>query len=471
MQNMPDEEIDELFRKAAQFEPDYEPHFWDSMQEKLDNALAEEFVRRKLLWLTLAEGLFIILICLLFIIPIGGKTENLQSNVTEVGVDSNTTTTTQSSENRINKAEKNGFQTDATREHNQEDLKKSNPIINSGKENFDVDNQNTSKPQLLKIEKSKPEFSENNVEKDRQKTEKDKTLKTVQTSKEKLINGGVLNKPLIKDTLQKPTYYPKKQSSIIQENSVIKEEKVLSRQLVVLKPILSRFPKIRQDSLKKIETASIVIYKDTTAAKPLHHKPERLLSHFSIGLAVAPDLSSIGFRNLKSPGKNGGILISYSLSPRWSITSGFIYAKKIYSALPEDYHSGWAWLQQVNVTDINVNCTVLDIPLNVQYKFLLRPRHSFYLGTGISSYFMEEEDYSYKYIQNNQPKTRDWYFNNENEHLLGVANFALGYEKILTRRWSLQTEAFFKQPLTDIGVAQVRLNSMGLFFIARYRFP
>jgi hypothetical protein len=75
---------------------------------------------------------------------------------------------------------------------------------------------------------------------------------------------------------------------------------------------------------------------------------------------------------------------------------------------------------------------------------------------------MLKEYYKFTY---NRPNTRypdDYALVNENQHWLSVLNFQANYERKLTPRLSLSMQPYIKIPITKIGFAQVKLESLGM---------
>jgi hypothetical protein len=74
-----------------------------------------------------------------------------------------------------------------------------------------------------------------------------------------------------------------------------------------------------------------------------------------------------------------GVLLSYSLSRKLSLSTGIIRSAKIYDARMEDYSPPpGQWTYYVKPVEIKASCTVLDIPLNLRYNLLMKNNHTVY---------------------------------------------------------------------------------------------
>jgi len=181
---------------------------------------------------------------------------------------------------------------------------------------------------------------------------------------------------------------------------------------------------------------------------------------FSVGLMLGPVFNVAPSLEYGKFGLDGGILVNYHINNRWSFTSGAIYSDKPYGGTRKDYGIVKTWSYPMNtVKRIDANCRVLDVPININYTFMDRPKYSLTATVGLSSYFMLKEEYTYK-----RDYMPDWEksLSNENQHYLSVLNLAFTYQLPLNSHMSLGIQPFAKVPLGDIGYGQVKLYSTGV---------
>jgi len=221
---------------------------------------------------------------------------------------------------------------------------------------------------------------------------------------------------------------------------------------------------------KNAETKLPVIDSLESKSKELSEKSKTIPNFFSLKLSVSPDFSSIKFFDPDKPGMNYGILVGYSFSKRWSVFTGVIASRKIYSSteIDEPYTSSGGY--DYPVSKLDGDCRVLDIPLNVYYSFYQGRTLSFSAGLGVSSYLMLEEDYIY-HVDN--PYGSNVYSNsveNKNNEWLKVLNISFIMQKKLSNQFSLEVEPFLKAPLAGVGEGKVLLVSMGASVNLRYDF-
>ena len=178
---------------------------------------------------------------------------------------------------------------------------------------------------------------------------------------------------------------------------------------------------------------------------------------------AAPDISTAKPSKSSKISSNLGMLATYAFSPKFSLTSGAIYAKKYYNSAgtaPQDnpYAAAQDW-------EVDADCNVLDIPLNVNYKLLNKKRLSVSVNTGLSSYFMLKE--KYEFITGapgagQQVSTLE--VQNQNKHLFGIANVSVSFDHRINESFSVGVQPFAKLPLTGIGNGNVDLKSVGVSF-------
>ncbi|MFD0763681.1 outer membrane beta-barrel protein [Mucilaginibacter lutimaris] len=181
---------------------------------------------------------------------------------------------------------------------------------------------------------------------------------------------------------------------------------------------------------------------------------------FSLSFIASPDINSTkGFADNKV-GTNAGVLLTMGVSRKWSITTGAIYADKPYMTDFANYATAYKFT--TNPVSVTASCTVLDIPINLGYQLYNNGRNKLSLGTGLSSYFMLREDYTYNYAGPYPGGPTSYNIRNQNKHILGVLNLNATYQREISSKFGVGVQPYFKVPLTGIGYGQVNLKSAGV---------
>lgn len=181
---------------------------------------------------------------------------------------------------------------------------------------------------------------------------------------------------------------------------------------------------------------------------------------FSISVLAASDANAVNSFGHSQTGTNYGVQLSLKLTRKLTVSTGASYAIKPYSTSLGSYSS--AYPQSVYTTNIQANCKVLDIPLNLSYQLYSKGNNAISLGSGLSSYFMLRENYRYDYTQESGLDPKYIEIKNQNKHLFGVLNINANYQRRINSRFSAVVQPYMKLPLTGIGNGKVDLKSTGV---------
>ena len=184
-------------------------------------------------------------------------------------------------------------------------------------------------------------------------------------------------------------------------------------------------------------------------------------SRFVLSILAAPDLTSVQKSGQSSLSGGFGIEATVILTKKLSVTTGASYAKKIYDSDFNLYNPNTDYVFSIKPTNIHANCDVIDIPINLNYKVFNGRRNSISVSTGLSSYLMLKEKYSYSYNGAYQGP-ENFEVRNENQHYLGVANVGVEFQHKINNNLSISAKPFMKIPLTDIGYGNSKLSSTGV---------
>ncbi|MEO6149963.1 MAG: hypothetical protein ABIN95_13155 [Mucilaginibacter sp.] len=232
--------------------------------------------------------------------------------------------------------------------------------------------------------------------------------------------------------------------------------KIANQPLVVAPTVKTGGPTI--DSISKqpeviaaIEPATETSTKQNLKIKQPEWKPRPV---FTLSVLAAPDVNGVNSLQNGRGGSNFGVMFSVGLGKKFTVSTGALYGYKPYISGAQSYTNGY---KNYNVQSVTADCRVLDIPLNIDYKLYSKQRNSISVGTGISSYLMLNEKYTFN---NAAAPTID--ISNQNKHLFGVLNLQATYTRQLNSRFGVSLQPFLKLPLTNIGYGAVKLRSAGV---------
>ena len=193
------------------------------------------------------------------------------------------------------------------------------------------------------------------------------------------------------------------------------------------------------------------------------------LSKFGLRFVVSPDLNSIENLGKLALGGSVGLLFEYRISKKLSIQTGMIYSNKSYVGSFDDYHnwSDWKNYHPSKPTEVDGGCKVFDVPINLRLNLFQKPKQTWFISSGISSYLMINERYTYNYSWA-PSRTSNW--SDNSKYYFSVLNFSVGLERQISTRFSFQIEPYLKTPLKNVGRGGVNLYSSGLLFSTKYSF-
>lgn len=192
---------------------------------------------------------------------------------------------------------------------------------------------------------------------------------------------------------------------------------------------------------------------------------------FSYSILAGIDKSTVKYTHDDHPGYNLGIEIGYHFNRHWSVQTGAVYTQKKYTVSGSDFNPPkGSWASYYHFDQIDGYCRMWEIPLLVRYQPGTERKPSrFAFSTGLSSYFMTRENYTYYYQYNGQALSRTNNYPSSDTHLLSVWHLSAEYSSPLSKKWSLGIEPYAKLPLGGVGFGQIRLSSFGINLILRHK--
>ncbi|HEY0068233.1 MAG TPA: outer membrane beta-barrel protein [Flavisolibacter sp.] len=260
-------------------------------------------------------------------------------------------------------------------------------------------------------------------------------------------------------TGQEGTPPPATTAAVTKENAVSALEKYPSADTAAVQGQ----PK---EAITEQHTASTPIAPDSvTAAVATNEKgAKKKDKRFYLGLLAAGDATTIRFQKVDHMGTGYGALAGYELNSKWSIEAGVLSVKKEYYTDGRHFNTSKIYVpQNTQITSVEGNCRMIEIPVAVKYNFG-SGRNSWFGTAGISSYLMKAEHYSYMYYYplTGQSVERYRSYSNSSNHFIASALLSGGYQFRLGRHSTFRLEPYVKVPLKGLGIGSLPLFSTGL---------
>ncbi|MDB5201540.1 MAG: hypothetical protein JWQ27_949 [Ferruginibacter sp.] len=202
--------------------------------------------------------------------------------------------------------------------------------------------------------------------------------------------------------------------------------------------------------------------KDSSKTITAKEKAKRSASIFA-GVIGGPDVSSIKGQRAEKMGWTLGIVAGMSWKKHWQIETGALMTQKYYGTNGEYF--GRSKLTIPATTKIEYAegyCRMLEIPLNIQYKFLLRQHGYFFGGTGLSSYIMQKEHYTFDVVRYGNRYPYEASYSKTSHYLFAALNLNIGYAYKFGKSFEARIQPYFKIPMANIGIGSLPIKSTGL---------
>jgi len=214
---------------------------------------------------------------------------------------------------------------------------------------------------------------------------------------------------------------------------------------------------------------SLPVVKITESPEPpKQEKVWDLSPKFAIRVGYSPDLSSVGLDNFSKPGSAFSVLAEYALVPKLYIQAGIARSEKVYFANANEYEWPENWKMGPKAISTDATCKIIEIPLNLRYDLVQKDRFRIFAGAGSSSYYMQKENYIYNYPPNT--KYIKWYDYETKTgwFWLSHINASAGFERRITNKLSILAEPYVKIPVKKVGYGKVNLFTAGMWISLRY---
>ncbi|NIJ55555.1 hypothetical protein [Dyadobacter arcticus] len=226
---------------------------------------------------------------------------------------------------------------------------------------------------------------------------------------------------------------------------------------------------------KKLNWQNAIDFPGVTApiieSKPENAKPEEdsLLNvpKWAIRVGYSPDLTTVGFKNFTKPGSAFSLLLEYGITKRLYVQTGVVRSVKDYTAAAGEY-TFKKYVTYVNTPNaVDGICTMIEIPIGIRYDVAQNAHSRWFAGTGFSSYYAQKERYDYHYEKYVRGQVHSWE-GKTGWYWLSHLNASVGYERTITKKLSILAEPYIRIPIKGVGWGKVNLVTTGMWISLRY---
>lgn len=181
---------------------------------------------------------------------------------------------------------------------------------------------------------------------------------------------------------------------------------------------------------------------------------------YALSFVAAPDVNGVGGLQNGRVGTNAGLIFSARFADKITLSSGLMYSSKPYMTNFEGYHTNYQFSQ--TPSSVLADCRMLDIPINLGYDIYHRHRNTFSVGTGISSYIMLHQNYTFQYAGQYPAGPSSYNVPGVSKYYFGILNLNASYTRRMNSAVSFTVQPYLKLPLANVGYSQVRLQTAGI---------
>lgn len=218
---------------------------------------------------------------------------------------------------------------------------------------------------------------------------------------------------------------------------------------------------LQNDALLQKNKDSLAFNKKATTK--ITEKNKKGQRGFYISILGAADVSTIKMQTIEHIGFSAGVLLAYQFNRKWAIEGGMFWNKKQYYSKGEYFDKSKTNIPSyVQIIDMDGNCNMFEIPVNVRYNFSYKKSGVFFATAGLSSYLMKKENYAYSAEAYGNYYDGKKSYSNSGNNWLSILNVSAGYEYKLGKIGSLRAEPYIKLPLKGVGIGNLPISSVGL---------
>lgn len=185
---------------------------------------------------------------------------------------------------------------------------------------------------------------------------------------------------------------------------------------------------------------------------------------FYLQALVAADITTVQYQKITGIGNSAGLLVGYQFNKRWHVEGGALWEKKAYYTKGEYFDtSKLGYLASHKIYAVDGNCYMITIPLSARYNLAVKERSKWFLTAGIAAYLMNKENYDIKYDYYGQERERNYSYYDAPKSWFATIKLSAGYEHSFWKTFNFRVEPYIRIPATGVGTGKLSLQSAGIF--------
>jgi len=182
---------------------------------------------------------------------------------------------------------------------------------------------------------------------------------------------------------------------------------------------------------------------------------------YTLSILASQELNGVGSLQQASGGIDAGLLFSAGLVKKFTITTGLHYSLKPYTLPFNEYHTTYKFKNSPQT--VSADCRIIDIPINIDYQVYNKYRNKITVGTGLSSYIMMHESYTYDYGSSGVLYGPSYYaVKTRGKYYFSIMNLEASYQRQVSSKFGVSLQPYLKIPLSNIGYSQIKVETFGV---------
>ena len=227
--------------------------------------------------------------------------------------------------------------------------------------------------------------------------------------------------------------------------------------------------KKKEASVIKEQPAAVVAADTKIATTATKQQKNKKLppAKFYLSLLGGPDASRVKSENVKHIGFSAGAGIGYNINKHFAVEAAALYSEKHYKTAYKDFNNSKTnWSSYDIIRELDGVCKMIEIPVTGRYNFNILHNNRFFAAAGLSSYIMKKESYSYDYTYSTNPNARVYHdsksYSNSSKNWLSVLQLSAGWQRNIGSHIAVRVQPYYNVPLSGVGIGSLPISGAGI---------
>lgn len=161
--------------------------------------------------------------------------------------------------------------------------------------------------------------------------------------------------------------------------------------------------------------------------------------------------------------------IGYRISKYVSLQTGIIAGNRSFDLRRDQFTYYGPSINEKYITNVSADISLIEVPLTLRYQFSDKDNYGWFFTAGISSVFMNKENYRIRLDNGGLISYDDQNFSGT-KSIASLATISVGYQYPISKTFTISAEPYLQLPFKVIGKGGSKISSVGLSIGARYNF-